>query len=145
MKRFAAKVDKAVFEADVFRIVGLSEYRQRQFLRGGQDFDLARENFDLAGGQVRIHRLGSARLDVAIDTNHPFAPNGLSDLERRGIWIGNDLRQAVMVAQIDEQQTAMVADAMHPARKTGGLTDIAFAQLRAVMAAITMHTVLSEV
>ena len=49
------------------------------------------------------------------------------------------LRQPVVVAEIDEEQPAMVADAMHPARKAHGLADIAGAKLAAGLAAIAVH------
>jgi hypothetical protein len=38
-----------------------------------------------------------------------------------------------MVAQIDEQHAAMVADTMAPAGKTGGLADVAVAERAACM------------
>ena len=53
VQRLAAQVEEAVFQADVFRIVRLAEHRQRQFLGRRQHLDLARENLDLAGRQVR--------------------------------------------------------------------------------------------
>ena len=45
---------------------------------------------------------------------------------------GDDLRQAVMIAQIDEQQPAMVALAMHPARQADALSDVLAAKLAAM-------------
>jgi hypothetical protein len=38
-----------------------------------------------------------------------------------------------MVAQVDEQHAAMVADAMAPAGKAGGLPDVALAERAACM------------
>ena len=58
MQRLAAQVEEAVFEANVLRIVGLAEHRQRQFLRRRQHLDLAGIDLDLAGRHVRVHRLG---------------------------------------------------------------------------------------
>ena len=63
----------------------------------------------------------------------------LGGLEGRRIRIGDDLGQAVMVAQVDEQQAAMVAHAVHPARQADGLADIGFAEFGAVMAAVAVH------
>ena len=120
VQRVAAQVEEAVFEADVLGIVRLAEHRQRQFLGRRQHLDLARENLDLAGRQVGVDGLGRARLDLAVDADDPFAAHGLGGLEGRRIRIGDDLGQAVVVAQVDEQQAAMVAHAMHPARKADG-------------------------
>jgi hypothetical protein len=44
-----------------------------------------------------------------------------------------------MVAQIDEEQAAMVAHAVHPARQPHVLADLRLPQLRAIVAAIAMH------
>ena len=42
-------------------------------------------------------------------------PQAIENLERRRIRVGNDLGDAVMVAQVHEQQLAVVALAMDPA------------------------------
>ena len=44
-----------------------------------------------------------------------------------------------MVAQIDEQQAAVVADAVTPAGQSHLLADVALAQHAAVMGAISVH------
>jgi hypothetical protein len=44
-----------------------------------------------------------------------------------------------MIAQIDEQDAAMVADTMAPARKPNLLADIALAERATTMRTITMH------
>ena len=49
------------------------------------------------------------------------------------------LRDAVMVAQVDEQHAAVVADAVAPAGQAGDLADIGFAERAAGMGAITVH------
>ena len=62
-----------------------------------------------------------------------------ADLERRAVGIGDDLGEAVMVAQVDEQHAAMVADAMAPAGKAHLAADVARAKRAAGMAAIAVH------
>ncbi len=44
-----------------------------------------------------------------------------------------------MVAQIDEQHAAMIADAMAPPGKPDLGADVALAQFAAFMAAVTVH------
>ena len=139
VQRVAAQVEEAIFETNVLGIVRFAEHRQRQFPGGRQHLDLARENLDLAGRQIGIGRLGGARLDLAVDPDHPFAAHGLGRLESRQIRIGDDLGEAIVVAQVDEQQPAMVADAVHPARNADGGADVGFPQLGAGMAAVTVH------
>ena len=55
------------------------------------------------------------------------------------VRLDHALGDAVMVAQIDEDQPAMVAAAIDPARQPHGLADIGFAQLAAGMGAIGVH------
>ena len=49
-----------------------------------------------------------------------------------------------MVAQVDEQHAAMVADAMTPARQANGFADIALAERAAGMGPVTMHGCLND-
>ena len=139
MQRLAAEIEEAVFEPRVLRIVGLAEDRQRQLRRLRKHLDLARENFDLAGRQVRVHRLGRAVADRAVDADAPFGAHALGGLEGRRIRIGDDLRQAVMVAEVDEEQPAVIAHAVHPARQADVGADIRGAERAAGMSAIGMH------
>ena len=53
--------------------------------------------------------------------------------------IGHQLRDAVMVAQVDEEEPAVIANAMAPARQAHVLSDVGFPQVAAAMGAITMH------
>ena len=78
--------------------------------------------FGLTVSAMRALTSPSTRID-------PFAAHGLGDLEGRRIRIGDDLRQAVVVAQVDEQQAAMVADTMNPAGKADARPDIGFLEV----------------
>jgi hypothetical protein len=49
-----------------------------------------------------------------------------------------------MVAQIDEQHAAMVANAMAPAGQPYGLADVALAERAAGMGPVTMHGFLKD-
>src|SRR6185312_15662110 len=49
-----------------------------------------------------------------------------------------------MVAQIDEQHAAMVADAMAPAGQANGLADMALAERAAGLGPVTMHGCLKQ-
>ncbi len=139
VQRFATQVEEAILEANVFRVIRLAEYWQRQFLSCGQNFDLGCEDFNIAGRQVGIHRFIGASLHFTIDANDPFTANGFSNLERWRIRISNNLSEAIMIANVDEEDATMVTDAMDPARQTDFRTNIRFAKGCAGMAAITVH------
>src|SRR5262249_2151504 len=63
----------------------------------------------------------------------------LGVLETGRIGVRHHLRDAVMIAQVDEQHSAMVADAVAPAGKPHLLADVAGAQNAAGMGAIAVH------
>ena len=68
--------------------------------------------------------------------DHAFAAYRLGDPEDRAGAVHDDLRHAVVVAQVDEQQVAVVALALHPARKAGLVADMLGPQLAARVGSI---------
>ncbi len=124
----AAQIEEAVFEPDLLRIVLLVGDRHRQRRRRPQHFDLVDIDLDLAGRQIGIDRAFGPVAHLAVDAHHPFRAQLLCQLERLAIGIGHHLRDAVVVAQIDEQHATVVADAVAPARQPHGLADIAAAE-----------------
>ena len=128
MQLLAAQIEEAVFEPDLFRIFLLAEHRHRQFGGGAQHFDLVDIDFDLAGRQFGVLGAGGPLAQLAVDAHHPFRAQRLGQLEGRAVGVGHHLREAVMVAQVDEQHAAMVADAVAPAGQPHGLADVALAQ-----------------
>ena len=139
VQRLAAQVEEAVGKADVLGVVGLAEHGQRQLARLAQRLDLAREQFDLAGRQVGVDGPLVAPSHVAVDADHPLGTHALGRLEGGRVRIGHDLRDAVMVAQVDEQHAAMIAHPMHPARQAGGVACILRTEGGACVRAIAVH------
>ena len=120
----AAQVEETVLKPYVLRIFLIAEHRHRQFAGRTQHLDLADIDLDRAGRQFRIVGAGRTAAHLAVDPHHPFRAQLFGVLERRRIRVGDALGQAVMVAQVDEQHAAMVADAMAPAGQTDGLVDV---------------------
>ena len=54
---------------------------------------------------------------------------------RRAVRIADDLHQAFAVAQVDEDDAAVVAAAMHPARQRDGLAEVAAVDAAAIIGA----------
>ena len=135
VQRLAPQIQEPVLQPQVLRIVGLAEHRDRQLLGRRQHLDLAGHHLDLAGGELRVHR----RLAVddrpvahlAVDADHPLRAHRLGRLERRAVRVGHHLGDAVVVPQVDEQQPAVVAHAMHPAGEADSLAHVTlFVRLR---------------
>ena len=82
---------------------------------GAEHLDLGHVDFDRAGRQFGILGAGRAPPHLAVDAHHPFGAQLLGLLEGRAVGVGDDLGQPVVVAQVDEQHAAMVADAVAPA------------------------------
>ena len=135
----APEIEKAVLQAQIFRVVGLAEHRDRQLLCRGEHLDLGREQLDLAGRELGVDGALGALAHAAVDAHHPLGAQGLGDLERGAVGIGHDLGDPVVVAQVDEQEPAVVAHAVHPAREARGLADVGSAQRAAGVRAVTVE------
>jgi hypothetical protein len=124
VQRLAAQIEEAIAQADFLGIFLLARHRQRQFLGGGSARRPRREDLDLAGGQVGVHRPPSLRAFTLPSMVTTLQPQASSTLKRRAVTVGDDLGHAIMIAQVDEHDAAMVALAVDPARKADGLADI---------------------
>jgi hypothetical protein len=139
VQRLAAQVEEAVLETDILGIVRLGEHRQRQLGGFAQHFELANEHLDLTGRLLGVDRLRRALLHLAVDADHPFRAHSLGQLERLGIGVDDQLGQPVMVAQVDEQQPAVIADAMHPATEPHIIAHVTLTKGGAGVGAIAVH------
>ena len=80
-----------------------------------------------------------ALADEAVDAHHEFGAQLFGIPEGRRVGIDHALRQAVMIAQVDEQHAAVVADSVAPARKAHGLPGLGEAERAASVGAVSMH------
>ena len=135
----ATQVEETIRQARILGVFKIAEHRNRQFLGFAQHFERGHEHLDVPGRQVGVLGAGGALAHLAVDADHPFRAHLLGVLERRAIRIDHDLGHAVVIAQVDEQHAAVVADAVAPAGKPGGFTDVLGAQGAAGVGAIAMH------
>ena len=136
----APQIEEAVLEPDLLRILLIAEHRHRQLIGRPQHLDLADVDLDLAGRHLGILGAGRAASHLAVDPHHPFGAQRFDLLERRAVRIGDHLAQAVVVAQVDEENAAVVAHAMHPAGEPDLFVDVALAERAAGVGAIAMHS-----
>jgi hypothetical protein len=130
----APQIEIAVLEPDLFLDV-LVEL-ERQGLRTVEHLDLAREQLDRAGLQVRVDGTFGPRPNRPRDPDHPLTAQPLGLREHRGLGrIEHDLQPALAVAKIDEDDAAMVPTAIYPAGDGNGTTDEGLVDLAAVMSA----------
>ena len=114
----AAQVEVAVVQADLFRVVRLAEHRQRQLGGLGQHLERrapAPRSRRSAGSGSRSRR---ARATTSPSMRITLSARSRSATSKPGVaGIEHQLGQAVMVAQVDEHQPAVVALAVDPARQ----------------------------
>ena len=139
VQRLAPQIEEAIGQADVFGVVGLTEHRQRQLLGFRQHLDLGGEQLHVARRQVGIHCAVGPVAHFTIDPDDPFRAHPLSRPKRRAVGIGDNLSDAVVIPHVDEQQPAVVAHPVHPARNAHGRARVSLAQRAAGMGAITVH------
>ena len=111
-----------------------------------EDLDRLRQHFDLARGHIRVHGVRTAITHRARDFQHVLAAQMLGLREVVGahaVGVDDHLRVARAVAQVDEDETAMVAVVPRPAREHDLAAHIAFAQLaaRGSVHAVFVHEV----
>ncbi|MNQ77402.1 hypothetical protein D3C85_922680 [compost metagenome] len=140
----AAQIQEAVLEADFLRILRLAKDRQRQFGGFRQHFNGQDADFDLAGGQVGVGGFGRAADHFAVDLDDAFGAQALDSFKARRLRVQHQLGQAVVVAQVDEQQAAVVALAVNPARQTNIRARIRRTEGAAGMGAIGVHDRISS-
>ena len=137
---FAAEVEEAVLEAHLLALLGLVVRDvERRDAGGALHHELVRLDLDLAGGQVGVDGLGVAQLDLARHGDDAFEVRLLHEAEEAAARVHDDLGDAVVVAQVHEEDAAVVAQAEHPAGEPDGLAGVFLAELVAGMRSVGMH------
>ena len=136
MQRLPPQVEEAVSQPRLLGEFGVAVHLQRQRLGPRLHGQLPHGHLDLAGGQLRVDRRRLARDDGAGHGDDALHPQRLGRRERGTAGVEDTLGQAVMVAQIDEEQAAVVALAVNPTRQPHGAADVARTQLAARMGAV---------
>ena len=139
LHRLAPQIEEAEAQPGVLGIVALGIDLERQLIGGRLDDERIGDDLDLAGRQRRIDRVGAARDHAAGHGQHALETHRLGGREEGMLGLKDDLGDAVVIAQVDEQQLAVVALAVHPAGQAHGQADLSRAQLAAVVGAIGMH------
>ncbi len=129
----AAQIEVAVFETQllVHRLIEL----KGQGLAAIEDLDLLGDELDGARSQVGIGGASRTRAYAAFDTDDEFIAQSFGLREHRSLLgIKHHLQQALAVAQVDENDAAVIAPPMHPAGHLDFFLREGRAHLAAVMA-----------
>jgi len=145
LHRRAADVQIAVLEPQVFRHIAAACGRcarhhrlvgngERQRIRFGEHSQFRDQDLDASGLDVGVFRARQPLLDVAPDRDAVFgAQQGglLADVVGRHLRAEDDLHDAAAVAQVDEQQAAVIPEGIHPAGQQHVAADILRSQFPA--------------
>ena len=123
----AAQIDVAILQARVFLDVDVFFHRERRRARFVQDPELLDHHFHFAGRDGGIdgvrRRAASPGLRPRSRIRRRAASDFLVQLRRR-VGVEDELRDALAVAQVDEQHAAQIAAAMHPAHQDGAFAGV---------------------
>jgi hypothetical protein len=135
LHRLAAQVEIAVLQADVFVDVVVVDLEGRR-QAGVEDLQRLGQHLDHAGGQIRVLGAGRPGAHFADHLEDEFRAGLLGQLEGlRGVRVDDHLDRAFTVAQVDEDDPAVVAAAMRPAAQGDDVAGV-----RAVDGAAVMGT-----
>ena len=139
MQLLAPQIEEAVAEPRVLGIGLVAEHLQRQVAGGAEHLDLADIDLDEAGRHLGVLGARRALPHVPVDPDDEFRAQRLGFCEGRRIRIDDALGDPVMVAEIDEQKAAVIADAVAPAGQADGCAVVAEAKRAAGVRAVAMH------
>ena len=145
LERRATEIEVAVLEALLLRGVEVVLDLERRGVGLVEDRELDRVDLDLAGRQARVHVRAAAQNDAA-DADDPLGPQACAvscDVfgeipVSRELRVEDDLRDALAVAQIDEDAAAVVAVARYPPEKDDFLAGVRCAEGAVVMRAFEL-------
>ncbi len=135
----AAEVEEAIFEAHGFRGHVVFCHLERNDFGFAEDFHFIGNQFDFTGWNLGIDIFRGAFDELAGECDHAFHAPAFQRLVKCLFRIDHHLGDSVMVAQIDEDYAAVVADAMDPAGQFYRFSDIAFAQFSTSMGSEFTH------
>ena len=135
-----AKVEVTVLQSHVFAgqlVLGLVFERgghlERQRIGLGEHIDGLDDDFDLAGGQMRVLVAVRAQTNLAGDLDDKLG----AQRARHLLVVDDDLHQAGVVAQIDERHAAVIAATIDPTCERHLLTDECFGHLGGMMCSVS--------
>ena len=125
----AAQVEIAVFEPHVFIDVVIGGHDERRRLGAREHLELRDRHFDRTGSEFGIFRAAGTALRAPAYAHDELVAQRFRYFERRGVGrIERDLRDPIAVAQIDEDQSAVIAAAVHPAGELDRPIDVVRAE-----------------
>ncbi len=134
------QVEVAVAQADGLVDVLLVEL-ERERVGTRKDLQLVDLHLDLAGREVRVDRVGCPADDLPLGAEHELVADVVRDVRRvgRAVGVHDELKEPGVVAQVDEDETAVIAPSSGPAGERQPLLDLVGGDLTAVDVTPLVH------
>jgi hypothetical protein len=122
----SAEVEVPVAQSEVFTRVRVIRHPERRCLRFAQDVNRRADHLDITCQKFGIDCIFGSRPYDAFNTDDKFVSQIASRIVRMGRFLRAEHRldDPRIVAQIDKDHPAMVAESVHPAVQGDGLTDM---------------------
>ena len=143
-KRFlhlrAAQIQISIFQTQLFRGSELVFDRKWSCFGFAEDPKLAHDDFDFARFQIWVLEPFAAHTNAPAHGDHELRSQRLRSAVKVRVVFGikNDLADPVAIAQIDEDQLAMIAPAIDPAHQQNVLSLVRSSQGAACMSLLQM-------
>ena len=134
-----AQVQEPVFEAHGFRRIFILDDLEGDLLRFAEHIHGIRHQFDLTGGKFGVDRFRGAGDNRAGEAEARFRAPAFQFLIEIHFGVDHDLCFAVVVAEVDEDHAAVVADAVDPAGDPNLFPDLFLAECAASVRSELMH------
>src|SRR5207302_682697 len=110
---------------------------ERERRRRGEDRQRVDLDLDLARGQIRIDELGRARDDLPLGLDHELVAQVVGLLRRlsSALRIHDELDDPGLIAEVDEDEAAVIAARVDPAGDRDTAADVVLAELARVRVA----------
>jgi len=122
------EIEIPVRHSQIF-ILRLSINREGQCVGPIQNPQLIWDDFDITSGEIWIFRPRQTRSDSTRNFSYIFAPQGVRLPRKLRIFLRpkNHLRQPFAIAQVNENNAAVIARDIYPAGKRDLLADVGLA------------------
>ena len=134
----AAQVYEAVFEPQFFRRRVFGEDGHGHLFGFAQYVETFGDQFYFAGRQFWVDVFVGAVGYDAVERYYRFLCEVRDGFLERAVGIYDDLREAVVVSQVNKQYSAVVAAVVDPAADSYELADVFFPKFAACMRAVLM-------
>jgi hypothetical protein len=102
MELLATKIQKSILQADIFWVLGIPKYRERD-LSGLRKQCYARcLDLNLSGRNLRIDPICPPPRDRSLDANDRLELDSLDELEGLTVPVNDHLRDSVVISKVHE-------------------------------------------